>query len=410
MHFPFYIAKRYLVSKKSSNVVNIITKVAIAGVAVGSMALIIVLSAFNGIENVVISLFNSFDPQLKIEVAEGKTFDVGSAQWQQVKKLPEVAHFTEIIEENALLKYKDKQYIATIKGVSEEYRPMSRLDTMLIDGSFTLSEGEVPYTVIGQGVAVSLGINLAGAFSPVYVYVPRRTKNVTLSPEQAFTSMPIYASGVFSIQHDFDSKYIITPISFARELLDYPTQVTSVEIGLKQAADVQAAREQIQNILGTSFKVKDRYQQNDALYRIMRSEKLATFLILTFILIIATFNVIGSVTMLIIDKKQDILILNNLGANPAQIKQVFFIEGLLISVTGTMFGLLFGLMLCLLQQHLGLVKIPGSFVMESYPIGLETGDFIRVFLTVLLIGTIAAWVPARIVATRYMSLVKAPVG
>ncbi|MDQ3191952.1 MAG: FtsX-like permease family protein [Bacteroidota bacterium] len=395
MNFPFFIAKRYLISKKSQNVINIITKIAITGVAVGTMALIVVLSAFNGIENLVVSLFNAFDPDIKISIVEGKTFDKTFSEKEKIKNLPGVAFYTEVIEENALLKYKEKQYIATIKGVSENFVSMSRLDTMLIDGEFLLKEKGADYAVLGQGVAVNLGVNLLSAINPISIYVPRRTKEINLSPDKAFKTGIVYPAGVFSISHEFDSKYIIVPISMATELLDYKNRITAIEIGIKDGYKVSQVQQQIQEILGDKYNVKDRFQQNDMLYRIMKSEKWAIYLILTFILIIATFNVIGSLTMLIIDKKKDISILSNMGASTNQIRKIFFIEGIFISLIGAGIGLLAGLLLCILQINFELIKLEGSFVMEAYPVALQLNDFIYVFITVLIIGAFAAWFPAK---------------
>ncbi|HET6242967.1 MAG: ABC transporter permease [Bacteroidetes bacterium] len=395
MNFPFFIAKRYLISKKSQNVINIITKIAITGVAVGTMALIVVLSAFNGIENLVVSLFNAFDPDIKITAVEGKTFNRDNNAMKKIKALPGVAFYTEVIEENALLKYKEKQYIAKIKGVGENFVSMSRLDTMLIDGEFLLEKKGTDYAVLGQGVAVQLGINLLSIVNPVQIYVPRRTKEIGLTPDKAFKTGVVYPAGVFSIQHDFDTKYIIVPIKMASELLDYKNRITGVEIGIAKGYKVSQVQKQIQEILGNEFYVKDRFQQHDMLYRIMKSEKWAIYLILTFILIIATFNVIGSITMLIIDKKKDIGILSNMGAGISEIRKIFFIEGILISMIGAVIGLLTGFLLCILQINFELIKLEGTFVMEAYPISMKIEDFVAVFLTVLVIGAFAAWFPAR---------------
>ena len=395
MNFPFFIAKRYLISKKSQNVINIITKIAITGVAVGTMALIVVLSAFNGIENLVVSLFNAFDPDIKVTVAEGKTFDKTLTQLKKIKELPGVAFYTEVIEENALLKYKEKQYIATIKGVGKNFTAMSRLDTMLIEGEFKLEGRGGNFAVLGHGVAAQLGINLLSLINPIYIYVPRRTKEISMSPEKAFKTSTVYPSGIFSIQHDFDSKYIIVPLNLATELLDYHNKITAIEIGVKKGFKVGKVQSQIEEILGEQFDVKDRFQQHDLLYKIMKSEKWAVYLILTFILVIATFNVIGSLTMLIIDKKKDIRILSNMGASTRVIRKIFFFEGLLIAVSGALIGLSAGYLLCLVQKHYGLLKLQGAFVMEAYPVAMQLNDFIYVFATVIIIGAFAAWFPAR---------------
>ncbi len=404
MNFPFFIAKRYFIAKKSQNVINIITKIAITGVAIGTMALIVVLSAFNGIEDLVLSLFNSFDPQIRITVKEGKTFDASSSVFYDIKKMDGIAHFTEVLEENVLLKYKDKQTISIIKGVSSEFIPMNRMDTMITDGEFVLNYDSVDYTVLGQGIAYNLGVNLLNYTEPIQVYAPKRSKKTSMNPEDAFKNLSILPSGTFSIQHDFDSKYIIVPLTFARELLDYSNQVTAVEISLTQNTNTKEIQNKIQSLLGENFEVKDRYQQHDFLYKIMKSEKWAVFLILSFILIIATFNVIGSLTMLIIDKKKDLKILWNMGASTSLIRKIFFIEGLFISLSGAVIGLVAGLLVCLAQIHFKIITLQGSFVMEAYPIKLEVTDFVLVLLTVFIIGAFAAWLPAKQITQKHLPM------
>jgi lipoprotein-releasing system permease protein len=402
MNFSLFIAKRYFIAKKSQNVINIITKIAITGVAIGTMALIVVLSAFNGIEELVLKLFNAFDPELRISIKEGKTFDAALPVFEKIKKTEGIAYYTEVLEENILLKYKDKQTIAIVKGVSDSYMPMSRLDTMLTDGEFVLQYDSVNYCVAGQGIAYNLGINLLDYSQPIQIYAPKRLKNASMNPDEAFKNLSILPAGIFSIQHDFDSKYILVPLSFARELLDYTTQVSAIEISLKPNANKENIQKLIQQTLGENYDVKDRYQQHDFLYKIMKSEKWAVFLILSFILIIATFNVIGSLSMLIIDKKKDLKILWNMGASTTLIRKIFFLEGLFISLSGAIIGLLAGLLLCLAQIHFKLIKLQGSFVMDSYPVKLEALDFILVFLTVMIIGIFAAWFPAKQITEKHL--------
>lgn len=393
MNFPLYIAKRYLFAKKSNNVINIITRIAITGVAVGSMALITVLSVFNGIEGLVISMFNAFDPQIKITASQGKVFN--PQEIYNIKEHAAVAYFTEVLEENALIKYKDKQFIGTVKGVDENFVPMSRLDTLLTEGSFGFNNTKEDHAVVGYGIAANLDINLLNIATPIYLYVPKRTANINSGPEEAFNVMPVFPSGIFSVQYEFDTKYILVPLSFARELLLYEKEVSAIELGLKPGFDPVKVADELQQTLGELYVVKDRYKQNDALYKIMKSEKLAIYLILTFILIIAAFNVIGSITMLIIDKKADIIILKNMGATAGQIQKIFFAEGIMISAFGAVIGLIAGLIICLAQQQFGLIKLQGSFAMDAYPVILKAGDFVLVLITVLLIGTVLSFIPAR---------------
>jgi lipoprotein-releasing system permease protein len=394
LNFPFFIAKRYLFSKKSRNVINVITIVAGSGVAIGTMALIVVLSAFNGIENLVLSLMNAFNPDIRITAEVGKSFNSEDPGFEQVKKLSGVAYYTEVIEENALLKYRDKQFIGTIKGVSNDFVKMSRMDTTLVDGSFVLEEDGVNYTVIGRGVASQLDIGIGGFLMPLHIYVPGRTTGAVVSPESAFKIGLAYPSGIFSIQLEFDNKYIIIPIELARELLQYENRISAIEIAVQPGVNVGRIENQIKEILGPGYAVKDRYRQNDMLYKILRSEKFAVYLILTFILIIATFNVIGSITMMVIEKKNDIRILSNIGADGGLIRKIFFTEGILISFIGAVSGLTLGFILCLLQQRFDLIKLDGSFVMESYPVEMHVSDFLLVFFTVMIIGALASVIPA----------------
>lgn len=398
MNFPLYIAKRYLLSKKSHNIINIISAISVVGVSVGTMALIIVLSVFNGFENLVISLYNSFDSDIKITVKEGKSFDPASLAVDSIKNLEGVKYYTEVIEENALIKYKDKQFIATIKATNDAYLKHCGLDSMLMAGDLVLEKEGQPFTLMGQGVAYNLGINLNDFFNPVTLYVPKRgTEISTTNPEQAFSTRAIYPSGIFSIQQEIDSKYVLLPLSFARELLQYEKEVTSLEIGLSHEADDDKIQKKIEGILGGKFLVQNRYQQHETLYKIMKSEKWAIFLILAFILVIATFNIIGSLTMLIIDKKKDIGILMNMGADIDMIRKIFLIEGILIASVGAFSGITLGAIICWLQQTFGLVKLQGagSFVIEAYPVQMQLSDFIYVLITVLVIGFIAAWFPAK---------------
>jgi lipoprotein-releasing system permease protein len=407
LNLPFYIAKRYLVSRKSHHIINIISGISVAGVTIGTMALIIILSVFNGFESLVISLFNSFDPDLKIEAVRGKVFTPKDIPAEEIKKIPGVIRFTEVVEENALLKYKNKQYIATIKGVSPDFEDMHVLDSMLIDGEMKLKRGSHAQGILGLGVAYYLGIQVNDPLNSIHVYVPKRTKKTLASLEDAFNSDNLAPAGVFSIQQDFDAKYVIAPIDFARGLLEYSDEVTSIEIGLTPQTNVDLVQERIASVIGDAFSVRNRFQQQETLYKVMKSEKLAIFLILTFILFIATFNIIGSLSMLIIDKKKDIAVLQSLGAGPGLIKRIFMAEGLLISLTGAMLGLFLGGLICWLQQTFGMVPLEGgseSFVIDAYPVEMRIMDFLFVFLTVFGIGVLAAWYPVRQVSRKYLHL------
>ncbi len=404
MNVPFYIARRYLFAKKSQNVINLISAISVIGVTVGTMALIVVLSVFNGFDNLVRSLFNSFDPDLKVTLAEGKTFSSENEKVMKIRTMPGVMYACETLEENALLRYGDKQYIATVKGVGDEFIRMSGIDSMIIDGRFVLREKNVPCAVVGQGIANFLSIGLT-FITPIQVYVPRRTGEVSLNPEQAFTRRYLYPSGIFAIQQDFDSKYMIVPIEFARDLLDFHDEISALEIKLSPGSDRDNLQADIQRWLGSEFVVKNRYQQQELLYRIMKTEKWAIFLILAFILTIASFNIIGSLTMLILDKKKDISTLRSLGTDLKLTRKIFMTEGWMISVIGALTGLALGSLICWIQQTFGIIKLPGSgsFVIDTYPVSMELPDFIFVLLAVLTIGFVASWYPVRYITRRYLS-------
>jgi lipoprotein-releasing system permease protein len=396
VNFPLYIARRYFVSKKSHNIINIISGISVAGVTVGTMALIIVLSVFNGFQNLVISLFNSFNPDLVITLKEGKTFDTTTLNEEQIKKIPGVVGLFEYIEENALVKYKDKQYIVTIKGVGDGYSKMSGIDTMMVEGQFKLQEGDQNFAVMGNGVAYYIRASLDDYLNPVSIYVPRRTASFAGGFENAFNTEVVFPSGFFSVQQDFDSKYIMLPLRFVKKLLEYDKEITGVEIWLAKNADPDKIQKEITRIAGDQFKVNNRFQQQATLYKIMKSEKWAIFLILTLILFIATFNVIGSLSMLIIDKKHDIAVLQCMGASQSIVKTIFLAEGMMISFFGAVTGMILGGIVCKLQEVYGFVKLgsPGStFVVNTYPVNMQLSDFIFVFLTVIIIGFLAAWYP-----------------
>lgn len=407
MLFPLYIAKRYLFAKKSHNIINIISIISVIGVMVGTGALIIVLSVFNGFEGLVKSLYSSFDPELKVTVNEGKVFSLSDDQVSRIKQLPGVAIVSETLEENALARFGQKQYIVMMKGVDDNFVNMTPLDEYMMNGHYVIGNEKKPYAVIGAGVAYYLGIYPQEFSVPMSLYLPKRTKK-TLSgmPEQTFNTQPINVAGVFTIQQEFDMSYVILPIGVARELLEYTTEMSALEVSLKPGASVTQVKQGITEILGPGFTLKDRYQQQATLYRVMKSEKWAVFFILTFILIIAAFNMIGSLSMLIIDKKKDIAVLWSLGASNKLIKRIFFTEGLMISLFGGLLGLLLGGLLALAQQEFGLLKLgggEGTYIVDAYPVKVQLLDFISVLATVIFIGAVTTWYPVRQISRRYLS-------
>ncbi len=402
MNLTLFIAKRYLFSRKSHNIINIISGISVLGFTIGSMALIVVLSVFNGFESVVVKLFNTFNAEIQITASEGKTFMADSLPINKISKVAGVACMSDVIEENALLRYKDKQYIATIKGVDTGYRKLSRLDSMVVQGEFLLQKDSTNYAIIGQGVGYNLGLSLNDYINPLEVYVPRRGIDNPSNPLESFNSEMVFPSGIFSVQQDFDEKYVIVPIRFARKLLDYDNEITSEEISLTKGADLEKVQSEIEKIAGSRFSVKNRFQQQELLYKIMKSENWAIILILSFILLIATFNVIGTLTMLILDKKKDIAVLWSMGADRNLVRRIFFAEGMMITFIGAGLGLLLGGIVCLLQQKYGFVHMPagGSFVISSYPVHMSLFDFVYVFLIDVVIGVVTSWYPVRQISKK----------
>ena len=401
------IARRYFAAKRSHHLINIISKISVAGVCVGTMGLIIVLSVFNGFGNLVLNMYDSFDPDIAITPAKGKFFNPEDVQIEKIKALSSVSVTTYTLEENVLLRYKERQFIATMKGVSSTYFQSSDLQTKIIDGSPTLRHGDLNFMIPGAGIAYSLGLKLNDPVSRINVYLPKKgidPSSALMNPDEAFSQRTIAASAVFSVQQDFDNKFAIVPIDFIREMMGEEKKISSIEIKLKKGVDQKTAAQEIQQLTGTNFKVKDRFQQHDFLYKILKSEKAGVYLIMCFILLIATFNVFGSLTMLIIDKKKDILSLINMGASVSFIKKVFFIEGLLISVFGAGIGMLLGGGICFLQQRFEIIKLGDAenFVTNSYPVAMQLNDFILVSVIVLSIGSLASFVTSRLIVKRQL--------
>lgn len=407
MNLSLYIARRYLVSKKSHNLINTISLISVIGQAVGTAALIIVLSVFNGFESVIKTLYNTFDPDLVITPQKGKTIDYTQFPVNDLQGIKGVKGVAGVVEEDALFKYRDKQYIARVKGVPEDYSKISLVDSMTREGSFTLQEGAANFAVVGAGVAWFLDINLNDYRSLLSVYLPKRGNASSFRFENAFNNEVIHPAGVFSVQQDFDEKYVFVPLRFARRLLDYTEEVTSVEVFLKKGTDVDQIQTKVEKDLGNGFVVKNRFQQNEALYKVLKSEKLIIFLILLFILILASFNMIGSLSILIVEKLKDIAILKSMGADKPLIRKIFTAEGVLISLAGSLSGLLIGLIVLLLQKYFGLVTLgseQGDFIINAYPVKLLLTDFIYVFLTVISIGFLATWYPVRFFTRKYADI------
>jgi lipoprotein-releasing system permease protein len=404
MHLPLYIARRYLFAKKSHNIINIISIISLVGVATGVMALVVVLSVFNGFDTLIERLYSNIDADIKILPREGKTFSITGAKFDKLAKMDGVAVFAEIFEENALFSYRGKQHIGIIKGVSRNYSELTGLDSMLADGEFKLWMGSQPMAVVGQGVAYYLNANLAH-FDPLFVYIPKRGR-ASLTLESAFGKKAIMPSGIFSVEQDFDSQYVIAPVEFVRSLLGYDsTMVTAVEIKVASGADAEGMRKGMEEVLGSDFRVLNRYQQNESLYRTMKSEKFAIGLILTLILVIASFNIVGSLSMLILDKRKDVETLRSIGADNRLVQKIFLVEGMLISLGGTIIGTLLGLLVCWLQIHFKLITLEGrgNFIIDAYPVDIQLPDIGVIIVVVLLIGYLAARFPVRMITRRILN-------
>ena len=401
MNFPLYVARRYLFSKKSTNAINVISVISVIGVAVATMALVIVLSVFNGFHDLVATFFTNFDPQLEVVPTQGKTAPSDDPLLAKMKALPEVDVATESVEDQALAIYQDHQAMVIVKGVDDNFDQLTHIKDILFgDGTYSLHAGNLQYGIMGIRLAAALG---TGARFGDYlrIYAPQKEGQFdATNPSEAFVVDSLLSPGVvFSVnQSKYDKNYIIAPIAFARNLFGQQGRLSSLEFRLKDGSDLDAVKKEMQEIGGIKYKVMDRFEQQADTFKIMQIEKYIAYIFLTFILIVACFNIIGSLSMLIIDKKEDVVTLRNLGANDRQISQIFLFEGRLISAFGAIIGIGLGLLLCWLQQQYGLVSLgssSGSFVINAYPISVHYDDVVLIFLTVIVVGWVAVWYPVK---------------
>lgn len=402
MNLPFYIAKRYLISKKSHHVINIISWISVSGIGVATMALVIVLSAFNGLQTLVETLYASFDPDIKITAVVGKTFDSGTIPKDKILAIDGVQFYTESLEDVALFKYSDKQTVATLKGVEETFYEITGLDTLIYEGEHKKDSEQTHYLNLGYGIANNLSLFINSEFNEeVSVIIPKKGQKKSFIPGEEFSRKFATASGVYSIGPDFDNKYVLASLPFVQTLFDKENQISSVELKLKNDANWKKVKAELINILGKNFVVKTRYELNELVYKTNETEKWITFLILSFILVIASFNIIGSLTMLILDKKEDVWILKTMGANNKLIQQLFFAEGMLINLLGAFCGMILGTLLCWIQMEFGLLRLNGGIV-DFYPIEMKWIDFLSIFSIVFFIGVIASWFPVRMLTRKYL--------
>lgn len=410
MRLPFYIARRYLFSKKSHNAINVISGVSVCGVALATLALVCTLSVFNGFRELVSTMFTAFDPELKIVAVNGKVFDSQDERILSVKQMPEVEVFSGALEDNAMVRYKDRQAMVVIKGVEDHFHLVTPIDSILYGrGERMLHDEVVDYAIPGIELVSTLGTGIR-FLDPLEVYAPKRGSKISVAnPASSFSSDYLHSSGlVFAVnQQKYDASYVLTSLNFARNLFQYDTEISSVELKLATDADIDAVKTSINKVLGEEFRVLDRYEQQADTYRIMEVEKLISYLFLTFILLIACFNVIGSLSILIVDKKDDVVTLRNLGADNQTISCVFLMEGCMISFIGSLVGVALGVILCLVQQEFGIITLgsgesAGAFVVDAYPVSVYFSDVVIVLCTVLLIGFLSVQYPVRYLSRRLL--------
>jgi len=405
MKVAFNIAKRYLFAKKSQNVINVISLISMVGVLTASMALLVVLSVFNGLHDFVGNLYGNFDPDLKVVPVSGKVVSLDTIDFNAIKELEGVEQISETLENQALLKFDKRRAPAIVLGVDSVFNQISRIDSIIVDGEFQLRHNQSNLGVIGGILADQLALRM-NFVTPLVMYVPKRTGRINMmSPENAFRKEYINTSGIFMVrQVEYDSQYLIIGIEQARRLFEYDDSVVSaLYIKLKQADQSDLVKKHIEHIADGQLKVLNREQQHEAFYKVMKVEKLMAFLILSFIMTIAAFNVIGTMSMLIFEKKESIFTLKSMGGDRKLITRIFLIEGLLISLLGVIIGLILGIILVLLQQYFGFIKFSGggSFLVDAYPIKLIWSDVILVLVTVCIIAFLAAWYPVRVIVRRY---------
>lgn len=370
------------------------------GVTVGTIALVVVLSIFNGFDVLIKSFYSFFDPQIKITVAEGKQFNPNTAVFERIKNDESVVHYCEVVEEIAHLRFEGRQFIAKIKGVDDEYVEMSNLSEVLYDGELILNDGNFDYAILGRGVAYNLGAS-ANFIHPVHISVPKKGTGMS-SFTSPFRQERVFISGIYAVgQQEVDNQFAIIPIKLARELLDMDSSVTSIEIGLAPEVNERKYQRELQKLLGDEYVVENRYQQHEQYYRVAESERFFIYLILSFIVVIASFSLASSIAMLIIDKKKDIHILLSLGLTRKKIGRIFFFEGMLVSVVGVTIGLVLGILICLGQIHFGWLKFPMSFAVENYPVEIRFWSLALITVTVLVIGGVASWLPVKILPDSF---------
>ncbi len=405
MNFPILVARRYLFAKKSHNAVNVISAVSVLGVAVGTLALVIVMSVFNGFEDLTRKLYNTFDPDLKITVpvSAGKTFIADPEKLKQLKANPDVLTFSQTLEENVLVRYGEQQEIAVLKGVDDQYKFVTGIDTTVQEGQFNLWVNDTPQAIVGLGMSYKLRVGL-NFLTPLHFYAIRNTSTISLDPTKALSQKLIFPSGKFAIDMEIDSKYILVPIEFARSLLENDSGASAIEVKLKPGVNVEKAQKRVTAIFGEGFDVKNTYQQKEFAYKILKSEKFMGFMILSFVLLIASFNVVGSISMLMIEKKSDMFILQSMGTDKQLLSRIFITQGWMIVLAGAFAGLLLGALLCWLQITFGFFKVTnaGAYIIDSYPVAMRWRDFVMILFAVVGVSFLTIYFPVKYFVKKYV--------
>ena len=405
MDFSLFIAKRYLVSKKTYNIINIISIIAIVGITFATMSLFVILSIFNGMEKLIDKQITSFNPDLRIELKKGKYFQITDSLKQILSSSKNVAYYSFVLEENVVLGYDKKQVVATMLGVDSNFVYVTGLDSSIYEGRFVLKKNPNSYAVIGSILADQLGITTQSYYL-LTIWAIKKVKAANLNLQNAFNSDFLQVAGIFMVNDEYDSKYVIVPLDFAQDLTNNKNLASYIYLKLYPNASIKSTKKELSSLLPDNYEIKDKYQQNEMIYKIMKSEKWAIFAILSFIIFITSFNIIGSLVMLILEKKKDISVLFSLGASEQSIRRIFLYEGLLISFIGAVVGLILGLILCVIQIKFGLITLPsqGSFITNVYPVSIKFTDAVLVFFTVMAIGYLIALYPVRYITFRLFNV------
>ncbi len=411
MNVSTFIARRYFFAKSTRNAVNIISGISILGILVGTLALIVVLSAFNGLENLVTGFYDTFDPDLKITPKTGKFFDENPAQISELRNTEGVREVSKILEERVLLTFNDKEYIATLKGVDENYREVTRIGEAITHGEYfsgptrdaVATSQTAPRAVLGAGVNYFLGYSRIDFENPINVFVPKIEASASDFAD-AFSSELLYPSGIFSVQPEFDEKYVLASMDYVSKLLNRPDQLSSIELKINDFASVNSVKKSLKKIVGDNFEIKDRQEQQAVFLKVMKSESLFTFLVFALILGIASFTIMGSLSMMMLDKKEHLRTLWAVGTDIETLRRIFFKEGLIISAVGAVFGLLLGIGIVLLQQHFGIISLGQGYVVDSYPMVLKIKDVLLVFGTVAVLCGSVSWLTSRRLGERLVRL------